>query len=66
MWNVLDCIILSFTFIINLLNMFDYEWVDQGQNFKSIAAIVVLCFMVKLFEWMKIFEQTAFYISLIQ
>ena len=32
---------------------------------KTISAFVVFCFMTKLFEWMKIFDETAFYISLL-
>ena len=61
----MDIVILIFSFAFNLFVLFGYEF-DNVSRVKTIAAIVVLCLVLKLFEWLKIYDETSFYISLLQ
>ena len=61
--NVVDLLQFSVNVTIILLNLFDLCPL-RGQ--RMMAAFAVILIFYKFFEWMKLFDLTTFYISLIE
>lgn len=66
LWNWVDLIGLGgnlFIIIVGVMN--DGETIISIESIRILASIVSLCIFVKLFDWLRLFEGTAFYILLV-
>ena len=63
-WNMNDLIYLILNMTIMVMNLFDHERTIDAQR---IFAAISSCFLwFKVFDWLRLFDQTAFFILLIQ
>jgi len=63
-WNINDFISLSFTIII-IATSVEHNTVIAVENLRAMAAIASCTLMIKVFDWLRLFENTAFYILLV-
>ena len=52
------------TFIMIMFTAFDMEW-PQLEHRRIIASLLVFSLWFKMFDWMRLFDNTSFYIKLI-
>ena len=64
LWNINDFISLSFTLVI-IATSVEHDTVIAVENLRAMAAIASCTLMVKVFDWLRLFENTAFYILLV-
>jgi hypothetical protein len=67
-WNCIDflSICLNFTFLsISCLSQIKEAWVIDEHNLLLIGAYATFFMWCKMFYWMRLFESTAFYVTLI-
>ena len=65
LWNMNDFISLLFTIII-IATSVEHNTVIAVENLRAMAAIASCTLMIKVFDWLRLFEGTAFYILLVQ
>ena len=63
-WNWNDIVGLSLTLIV-LISSVTYEPLLPIDNLRLMAAIASCSLMIKVFDWLRLFEKTAFYILLV-
>ena len=63
-WNWNDIVGLSLTLIV-LISSVTYEPLLPIENLRLMAAIASCSLMIKVFDWLRLFEKTAFYILLV-
>ena len=64
-WNINDFISLVLTLIIVLTSV-EHEPLIAIGHLRALAAVASCTLMVKVFDWLRLFENTAFYILLVQ
>ena len=64
-WNLVDVFGLLFVLIV-LLRAFNPSPLLSMEAMRVIAAFGSFCTLVKLIDWLRLFEQTAFYVLLVQ
>ena len=68
-WNLVDLFALSLTSVLSthwLLNwIFDITWVDVS-DLRLMAAFASFLLIAKIFDWLRLFESTAFYVQLLR
>ena len=52
------------TLIILVLTLFELDWISV-QNLRVLASIACFSLIIKFYDWLKLFESTSFFISLI-
>ena len=65
LFNWIDITGVSLTLAIYIVTMSDQEWISFEQM-RIMAAIASLALLFKIFDWLRLFEDTAFYILLIE
>ena len=60
---MLDFTYTTLNFVVLVMNFFMQKELLQVQRF--MAAISAICLWFKLFDWLRLFEKTAFYVRLI-
>jgi len=60
-WNWLDIAGLSLTLLITLHTMTEMTWLTDSK-LRSLAACTCLFIFVKMFDWLRLFKQTSFYV----
>ena len=66
LWNWVDLVGLGGNLFIIIVGVFnDGETIISIESIRVLASIVSLCIFVKLFDWLRLFESTAFYILLV-
>ena len=65
MWNINDFVSLVFTLIIVLTSV-EHEPLILIEHLRAMAAVASCTLMIKVFDWLRLFENTAFYILLVQ
>ena len=63
-WNWNDIVSLGITLIV-LVSSVTYEPLLPIENLRLIAAIASCALLIKVFDWLRLFEKTAFYILLV-
>mmetsp|Transcript_47602 Transcript_47602/g.62926 ORF Transcript_47602/g.62926 Transcript_47602/m.62926 type:complete len:158 (+) Transcript_47602:1509-1982(+) len=63
-WNWFDMVGLSMTLLILLLTLFRLQWISIV-SMRIMAALASCLNFIKVFDWLRLFEKTAFYVRLI-
>ena len=64
-WNIIDMIGLLFVLAITLLTLLHSQLISV-ESMRVIAAFGSCCTLIKLIDWLRLFEETAFYVLLVQ
>lgn len=66
MWNWSDLSGLVLTFCVILTGLVDVKTLIDTSELRVIAAFASFCIMSKAFDWLRLFENTAFFILLVE
>ena len=64
LWNINDCVSLSLTLTTVLTSVFRHPALPM-ELLRPMASIASCTLIIKLFDWLRLFEKTAFYILLL-
>ena len=62
--NIADLFQYSINMILIVVTVFEIEWPSNSQR-RVIASVSCLLIWVKMFDWLRLFDATSFYIKLI-
>ena len=65
LWNKNDAIWLILSPIIVLASIPSNPWIEM-ENLVTLSSIATFSMLVKVFDWMRLFDQTSFYVLLIK
>ena len=63
--NLMDVAALSMTLLITVVILAERDWISV-ENLRIIASFASCFLMMKLYNWLQLFEKTAFYVKLVQ
>eukprot|EP00353_Schmidingerella_taraikaensis_P012617 CAMPEP_0185586908 /NCGR_PEP_ID=MMETSP0434-20130131/46624_1 /TAXON_ID=626734 ORGANISM="Favella taraikaensis, Strain Fe Narragansett Bay" /NCGR_SAMPLE_ID=MMETSP0434 /ASSEMBLY_ACC=CAM_ASM_000379 /LENGTH=186 /DNA_ID=CAMNT_0028208379 /DNA_START=145 /DNA_END=702 /DNA_ORIENTATION=+ len=64
-WNWVDLVNLSLTFLITIVTLLEVDWVSI-ESLRILAAFASCLLFVNIYDWLRLFESTAFYVTLVQ
>ena len=63
-WNWVDLVALSLTLLITVLTLAELDYI-KIQTLRILAALATFLLFVNIYDWLRLFEQTAFYVKLV-
>jgi len=63
-WNLVDNAGLLMTFLITVLTLTERDWISM-EYLRCIASFASIFLVLKLYDWLRLFESTAFYVALV-
>ena len=63
-WNVVDTLSFLLTLFVIIHTLFDLTYINV-REMRTVAAFASFFLVLKLYDWLRLFEKTAFYVRLL-